>query len=103
MNQFNEHHVGSVETSRNILSIEDIRTAASQDNEYQRLVKTIKRGFEDTRSLTDPNLRQYFSVKDRLSLLDHDVVVLDDRIVIPKSLRGLFSSHFIVLIKGSVA
>ena len=48
--------------------------------------------------MTDPKIRQYFSVKDRLSLIKYDIVVIDDRIVFPKSLRttilkSLHSAH----------
>ena len=71
----------------NFLSLENIKLAAAEYSEYQLLIETIKKGFPNTRSMTDPKLRQYFSVKDRLSLIRYDIVVIDGRIVFPKSLR----------------
>ena len=71
----------------NFFSLWNIKLAAAEDSEYQLLIETIKKGFPNTRSMTDPKIRQYFSVKDRLSLIKYDIVVIDDRIVFPKSLR----------------
>ena len=57
----------------NFLSLENIKLAAAEDSEYQLLIETIKKGFPNTRSMTDPKLRQYFSVKDRLSLIKYNI------------------------------
>ena len=68
------------------LSLTGIRNVGQQDPTYIRLIETILRGFPDSRHQTDPSIREYYEVKDRLSVED-GVVLMDSRIVIPRALR----------------
>ena len=74
-----------------------IRVAGKADESYCLLIKTIKSGFPCTRQLTNPSIRSYFEVRHRL-YTDNELVMLDNRIVIPKGFRrkvlqSLHSAH----------
>ena len=74
-----------------------IRAAGHSDPHYINLIKTIQRGFPRTRSLTAPEVREYWEAKHRLSV-DNDLALLDQRIIIPTSqrtkiLHSLHSAH----------
>ncbi|MEL6803224.1 MAG: integrase, partial [Bacteroidota bacterium] len=68
------------------ISLDDIRRESDADDELKLLSTTIQSGFPGTQHLTDCAIRQYFNVKDQLWLQD-GLVMLKDRVVIPKSLR----------------
>ena len=74
-----------------------IRVAGHSDPQYIKLIKTIQRGFPRTRSLTAPEVREYWEVRHRLSV-DNNLALLDQRIIIPTSQRtkilcSLHSAH----------
>ena len=80
-----------------LISPDAIRAAGRSDLQYKKLIDTIQNGFEKTRSLTAPEIREYWEVRHRLSVND-GLVLLDHRIVIPTSqranvLRNLHSAH----------
>ena len=80
-----------------LISPDVIRAAGHNDLQYKKLIETIQNGFEKTRSLTVPEIREYWEVRHRLSV-DDGLVLLDHRIVIPTSqsanvLRSLHSAH----------
>ena len=86
----------TVKTEANI-NLTDICKAASTDDEYKLLSETIRAGFPTSRNEVKPILRDYWSVRDRLSIRDGDLFMAD-RVVIPKSLRqhvtnGLHAAH----------
>ena len=64
---------------------------------YLKLAKAIISGFPQTRNVTDPEIKEYWEVHNRLSLFK-DTASLDDRIAIPQALRkqvlqSLHSAH----------
>ena len=77
-------------SSRNdgAFSLNDIREAGSNDADYTALLQLVETGFPPTRSSTDPQLREFWEVRHRLST-QSGVVFMDYRTVIPKKLRQL--------------
>ena len=74
-----------------------IRAAGHSDPQYIKLIKTIQRGFSRPRSLTAPEVCEYWEVRHRLSV-DNDLALLGQRIIIPTSqrtkiLHSLYSAH----------
>ena len=67
-----------------LISADAIRAAGRNDLQYKKLIDTIQNGFEKTRSLTAPEIREYWEVRHCLSM-DDGLVLLDHRIVIPTS------------------
>ena len=63
-----------------------IRASGRDDEIYTNLINTINQGFPSKRSTTEPNIRDFWEVRHRLSA-DRGLVLMDGRIVIPKSLR----------------
>ena len=80
-----------------LLSLQSIKHATEKDDSFQLLIRTIFSGFPNTRHLTEPSIRDFWEVRDRLSATDN-VITMDDRLVIPKLLRkqvlhALHSAH----------
>jgi hypothetical protein len=80
-----------------VVTITDIRTAATRDATHQHLHNTVASGFPASRDTLREDLRTYWGVRDRLSLLN-DMVMMGDRIVIPTThrksvLNSLHSAH----------
>ena len=80
-----------------LISPNAIRVAGRSDLQYKNFIDTIQNGFKKTRSLTTPEICEYWEVRHRLSVND-GLVLLDHRIVIPTSqranvLRSLDSAH----------
>ena len=69
-----------------VVSVQDLRAATNQDETLQDLMSAIINGFPATHSLTSSNIRQYFNVRDNLSIED-GMVMYKDRMVIPATLR----------------
>lgn len=68
------------------ISIEDVKKATGDDILMKNLMDAILKGFPQTQHLTDPQIRNFFNVKQHLWIQD-DIVMFKDRIVIPPSLR----------------
>ena len=68
------------------LLIDEIRAAARHDDEYQALTNVILQGFPDQKADLPSSLRQYWHVKDNLTL-DDNVIICGTRLLIPRSLR----------------
>ena len=68
------------------ITMDNIRTAAKQDNTYQTLLNTVQNGFPRSRSETPSEIRNFWGTKHRLSVFQ-DVVLFDKRLVIPSNLR----------------
>ena len=80
-----------------IVTIDDINREAQIDNNYKALIKTIAEGFPNSRQKTEPFLREYWEVRDRLFVIDN-AVYMDKRIVVPLKFRKyiletLYSAH----------
>ena len=83
--------------SEQLITIADLEQAAISDPEYMRLHHAVGTGFPKIRGGTEPDLRQYWSVRNRLSLFNN-LVMMDERIVVPVAhrpviLRNLHSAH----------
>ena len=78
--------IAALDASRESLSIEELRSKTLEDPELSKLESAITRGFPPTHQLTDPQIRQYFNVKDNLWIQD-GIIMYKDRLVIPASLR----------------
>ena len=69
------------------VTFDDVVTAACADDHYQDLLNMVVGGFPEKRNATEPaHLREFWEVRHRLSVLD-GVVLLDQRLVIPRALR----------------
>ena len=68
------------------LTPDHIRASGRSDNLFPKLIHAINQGFSHKRSLTEPDIRDFWEVRHRLST-DRGLVLMDGRIVIPKSLR----------------
>ena len=80
------------------ISLEDIKEATEKDEELSILSRTIQQSFPETHNLTNPLIRQYFPVRNDLMVCEGGLIMFQDRMVIPKSLRGriletLHSAH----------
>ena len=79
------------------MTIENIREAAENDSEYKNLVTAIINGFPERADPEHAAIRPYWNVRDSLSVIE-GVAVLNDRLVVPSSLRAnilrnLHSAH----------
>ena len=70
------------------ITLDDIRYAGREDPAYTALLKLIETGFPPTRSTTDPALREFWEVRQRLSVQD-GIAFMGCRTVIPAKLRKL--------------
>ena len=87
------YHLGASK----LLSLDDLRKATLQDKQMNLLKAAIVNGFKKTQASMDAEVRNFFNVKNDL-WIEEDLVMLRDRIVIPKSLRqqvlkSLHSAH----------
>ena len=75
-------------TFSQVISLTKLRELGQQDDEYQELKKALLEGFPSTRHTTAPSIRKFWSVRDRLFYQD-DIILMDQRIVIPSNLKRL--------------
>ena len=69
-----------------VISLNIVRAVGLEDPTYSCLVDQISKGFPKTKHLTNPLIREYWEVRNRLSV-DNGLVLMDRRIVIPMGLR----------------
>ena len=69
------------------LSLQDVIKAAKQDPEYRTLSDAIQQGFPTSHDLADPLIRQYFPVRNELSVCENGIITFQERILIPQTLR----------------
>ena len=75
----------------------DVKVASKADDEYRTLFRFISGGFPMKREDLPENLRPFFRCRDKLRIVEN-VILYEDRILIPRSLRNrvlevLHSSH----------
>ena len=63
-----------------------VKAAGSQDDCYRKLMETIEKGFPEVKIHVDEDLREYWDWRNDLSV-ENGVVMLGQRIVIPRILR----------------
>ena len=61
--------------------------AAEIDTDYTSLIALIKSGFPSNKSDLQPNLREFWEVRDKL-LTSDGIILMNNCIVIPKALRN---------------
>ena len=81
----------------NAVTLDELRNASLKDTEYAMLLQATEKGFPTSRGGTEPTLRDYWNVRQRLSSVD-GIVMMDGRVVVPaayrkKILRSLHSAH----------
>ena len=64
--------------------IVELKLACKNDIPYQKLIASVRSGFPESKIKTEPDLRPFWEIWNRLSCLD-DLVWLDNRIVILKN------------------
>ena len=87
----------SIKDLNSLITLQEIQDACKSDQSYQELAKTIVNGFPKKQNETSPSIRDFWEVRDRLSLSDR-IIYIDHRIVIPPSLQkhvlyALHSAH----------
>ena len=80
-----------------LISPDMIRAAGKSDETYLKLSEVVQEGFPRTRHLTDPLIRKFWEVRNRLTV-DNGLIMMDRRIIIPSTfkkriLRCLHSAH----------
>ena len=75
-----------------LITMDTIKDVANNDIQYKKLIEKIRNGtFEETQLLEDSDVRPYFNIRDRLSIVDNIIMYGFEeqplRIVIPKALR----------------
>ena len=100
METLDQLHAGTEGTSPDsIIPMDRLKNVCLADNEYKLLADTVEKGFPATRQATTPELRVFWEMgqQNRLSCFG-PIVLLDKRLVIPKTLRNpilkaLHSAH----------
>ena len=69
-----------------------IQVSGRSDNLYTKLIHAINQGFSHKCSLTKPDICDFWEVQHQLST-DRGLVLMDGRIIIPKSLRTKILHH----------
>ena len=64
-----------------------VRKATEEDPELLSLMNLIEKGFSGSRDELSPEMLPYWSLRDKLYMVDQ-VVMIDNRVVIPVSLRS---------------
>ena len=78
------HVVSSVAISST--RIDEIRGATLRDESLQELNNVIVTGWPDVKDYLTPNVKQYFSYRDELTVQD-GIIFRGERVVIPQSMR----------------
>ena len=70
---------------KSLITIDQVNDICRYDGVYQKHAKAVN-GFPKTRSITNPEIWEYWEVHSRRSLF-RGIVLLDDRIAMPQALR----------------
>ena len=92
--------IANAQTSANALGAttwERVRTETRRDDTLQRLATLVQSGFPASRDDIPETLQPFWQLRERLSTVD-DVVMMDDRVVVPPALqpevlRALHAAH----------
>ena len=76
----------NIDNNTTVITPDPIRALGRNDKTYTTLINAINQGFSPKRNLTEPDIRDFWEVRHRLST-DRGLVLMDRRIVIPKPLR----------------
>ena len=86
-NEVPDIRVDSIMEYQSIISIPELEKAARQDPGYISLLEMTKHKIPNQRQMMSEDTKPYWFVRDKLSPYG-DLVLMDEKIVIPKSLRG---------------
>ena len=86
------HEIRQLEAGEENLHLAELREHAKKDKVYQDLARVIRKGFPDKKSDLPENLKNYWCVKDKLSV-DDNLIVHGCRLVIPHSLQASMLSR----------
>ena len=70
--------------NQGIVTLYKLKLACKNDIFYERLIASVRSELPESKMKTEPDLRPFWEVRNRLSCSD-DLVWLDNRIVVPKS------------------
>ena len=84
--------VESIMEYKSIIDIPEIEEAARKDPSYRSLLNMTKNKIPKERHLMEPDTRPFWYVRDKLAPYNN-LVLMDERIVIPKSLRSRVLKH----------
>ena len=79
------------------VKLEQVKDATRKDLTLQKLKTTVISGWPERKSQVDPELREYWSIKEDISECD-DLLLRNDKLIVPSSLREemlsqIHSSH----------
>ena len=86
-NEVPDIRVDSIMEYQSIIDIPELEKAARQDPGYISLLEMTKHKIPNQRQMMSEDTKPYWFVRDKLSPYG-DLVLMDEKIVIPKSLRG---------------
>ena len=70
-----------------IITTSELQKACSSDEQYCKLTEQIQEGFPNTIKEIDVDILEFWGIRDRLSLTQDNIVLVGQRVVIPRSLR----------------
>ena len=71
-----------------VITLKHLADVGQNDKAYLTLLKNVLQGFPSTKHDTDPSIKNFWNMKDNLSIYDHNIVMMNNRLVIPQPLRG---------------
>ena len=79
------------------VKLEQFKDATRKDLTLQKLKTTVISGWPERKSQVDPELREYWNIKEEISVCD-DLLLRNDKLIVPSSLREemlsqIHSSH----------
>ena len=87
MNEINTFHNTANQPSDSIMvTIDQIQKGNITDTKHQDLIRTIMKGFPTNRNDLPATIRDYWEVRNRLSV-SNNVILMDERVVVPPLLR----------------
>ena len=79
------------------MKLEQFKDATRKDLTLQKLKTTVISGWPERKSQVDPELCEYWNIKEEISVCD-DLLLRNDKLIVPSSLREemlsqIHSSH----------
>ena len=75
------------------VKLEQFKDATRKDLTLQKLKTTVISGWSERKFQVDPILREYWKIKEAISVCD-DVLLRNDKLIVPSSLREEMLSQF---------
>ena len=80
------------------VTYEELINKCQTDDQYKLIASIVETGFPKARHQTPPSVQEYWEVREHLAVAD--IVLLNNRIVIPKKFRKQIIQTYILLIKA---